>query len=167
MTMHRFLPAILLAAACLATSGCVRRTLRITSTPPGALVWVNHREVGRTPMEIDFIYYGTYDVQLSLDGHEPMITDADANPPVWDIVGMDFLFDVAPFQSHSVVDWHFDLEPRSNDLGALVTRARELRTRSSGDQAPMSKVTVDADGRVEGSSSTPEEGSTTDDAALE
>ncbi len=165
--MNRFLIASLLAAMCLPATGCVRRTLRIDSTPQGALVWVNHREVGRTPLEIDFTYYGNYDVELSLDGHEPMITDADADPPAWDVIGLDFLFEVAPFQSRSVVDWHFDLEPRSDDLGALVTRAREMRTRSKSSDHPMAKITVDAEGRIEGSSTTPDEPSKKDDAALE
>ncbi|MAB84018.1 MAG: hypothetical protein CMJ24_11395 [Phycisphaerae bacterium] len=165
--MNRFIFTSLLAAMCLSTIGCVRRTLRIDSTPQGALVWVNHREVGRTPLEIDFTYYGHYDIELSLDGHEPMITDADADPPVWDIIGLDLLFEVAPFQSHSVVDWHFDLEPRSDDLGALVTRAREMRTRSKSSDHPMSKITVDAEGRIEGDSTIPDEPSKRDDAALE
>ena len=162
--MPRRILLLLLTATCLATTGCVRRTLRISSTPPGALVWVNHQEVGRTPLEIDFTYYGHYDVQLSHDEHEPMLTDAEANPPVWDVIGLDLLFEVAPFQSQSVVEWHFDLEPRSDDLDALVTRARELRTRSDQDDEPaMETVTVDADGRVEGS----EEGSDADGDALE
>ena len=54
--------------------------------PAGALVWVNHREVGRTPLEIDFTYYGHYDVQLTREGSEPVITTAEANPPVWDVI---------------------------------------------------------------------------------
>lgn len=162
--MHRRTLLFLLAATCLASTGCVRRTLRISSTPPGALVWVNHQEVGRTPLEIDFTYYGHYDVQLSHDEHEPMLTDAEANPPVWDVIGLDFLFEVAPFQSHSVVEWHFDLEPRSDDLDALVTRARDLRTQARGEDEPtMQTVTVDADGRVEG----PEASSDADDTAVE
>lgn len=160
-TARRFILLAFLASTCVATSGCVRRTLRISSTPPGALVWVNHREVGRTPLEIDFTYYGNYDVQLSHDDHEPVLTEAGAHPPAWDMIGPDLLFEVAPFQFQSVVEWHFDLEPRSDDMGALVDRARDLRSRTEKptDQ-PMSTVRVDADGRVEG----PAEGN---DAAVE
>ena len=160
-TARRFILPAFLAFTCVATSGCVRRTLRISSTPPGALVWVNHREVGRTPLEIDFTYYGNYDVQLSHDDHEPVLTEAGAHPPAWDMIGPDLLFEVAPFQFQSVVEWHFDLEPRSDDMGALVDRARDLRSRTvkPTDQR-MSTVRVDADGRVEG----PAEGN---DAAVE
>ena len=160
-TARRVILLAFLASTCVATSGCVRRTLRISSTPPGALVWVNHREVGRTPLEIDFTYYGNYDVLLSHDDHEPVLTEAGAHPPAWDMIGPDLLFEVAPFQFQSVVEWHFDLEPRSDDMGALVDRARDLRSRTEKptDQ-PMSTVRVDADGRVEG----PAEGN---DAAVE
>ncbi|MBM44148.1 MAG: hypothetical protein CMJ36_03925 [Phycisphaerae bacterium] len=139
---------LFLAILLLAPAGCVRRTLQITSEPPGALVWVNHREVGRTPLEIDFTYYGTYDVQLSREGHEPVLTSADASPPAWDVIGLDFIFDVAPFQSHSKVQWHFDLEERDGDLDALVERARELRSRVA-PQVAMTSVTLGRDGLPE------------------
>jgi hypothetical protein len=142
----RFLFLVLLL---LAPAGCVRRTLQITSEPPGALVWVNHREVGRTPLEIDFTYYGTYDVQLAREGHEPVLTSADASPPVWDIIGLDFVFDVVPFESHSRVEWHFDLEERDGDLDALVERARELRSRVD-PEGTMQNVTVGRGGIPEG-----------------
>lgn len=144
---HRFI-LLLTATACIVLSGCVRRTLRITSDPSGALVLVNHREVGRTPLEVDFTYYGNYDVQLSLAGYEPMLSDADANPPAWDVIGLDFIFEVAPFQVQSVVDWHFNLEERDNDLSALIDRARDLRNRSDeGTEPEMAKVTVDEEGQ--------------------
>ena len=152
--MKRFILLAFLATVCTVTTGCVRRTLRISSTPPGALVWVNHREVGRTPLEIDFTYYGNYDVQLSHDEHEPILTEAGAQPPAWDVIGPDLLFEVAPFQFQSVVEWHFDLEPRSEDVDALVGRAKELRSRTTEPDGPASRtmttVRVDADGRVEG-----------------
>ena len=149
MLLRSLLSILLLVTACTVTSGCVRRTLRISSAPPGALVWVNHQEVGRTPLEIDFTYYGHYDVQLSLEGSEPLLTTADADPPLWDSIGMDLLFEVAPFESQSVVEWHFDLEPRDNDLDALVDRARGLRLESAPEK-PMDTVRVGKDGQIEG-----------------
>lgn len=149
MLFRYLLSVLLLATACVMTTGCVRRTLRISSAPSGALVWINHREVGRTPLEVDFTYYGNYDVQLSLEGREPMLTTADADPPLWDTIGMDLLFEVAPFESQSVVEWHFDLEPRDDNLDALVERARSLRFEAEPDQA-MPTVRVGKDGKIEG-----------------
>ena len=148
MRFHSACIVVLLLAVLSTSFGCVRRTLRISSTPPGALVWVNHREVGRTPLEIDFTYYGHYDVQLTREGSEPVITTAEANPPVWDVIGLDLVFDVMPFESQSVVEWHFDLEPRDDDLDALVDRARALRAETD-PQGTMPVVTLGADGEIE------------------
>ena len=68
----RFL--LLLVFVCASMLGCVKRTISITSDPGGALVWVNDREVGRTPLEIEFLYYGEYDVRVERDGQEPIMT---------------------------------------------------------------------------------------------
>jgi len=114
-----------LAAATL--GGCVERTLRVTSDPPGALVWVNDREIGRTPAQVDFTYYGTYDVRLALDGYEPLHEGAEANPPLWDAPGLDFFAEAGPWNARSVVEWHFVLEPETDGRDGLVERARDLR----------------------------------------
>ncbi|MGA1393137.1 MAG: PEGA domain-containing protein, partial [Phycisphaerales bacterium] len=67
--------------------GCVRRTVEITSEPSGALVLLNDREIGRTPVTAEILYYGTYDVQIRLDGHEPINGAAEAKAPAWDWIG--------------------------------------------------------------------------------
>ena len=59
----------LIAVALLFCGGCgVERTLQIESDPPGALVTLNGNEVGRTPTRKEFVWYGTYDVQLRRRG---------------------------------------------------------------------------------------------------
>jgi hypothetical protein len=118
---------ILLALATALCTGCVRRTVIVTSTPSGALVYLNDREVGRTPVEVDITYYGRYDVRLVHDGYEPVQTFADANPPVWDMAGPDLLAEVAPLDLQSKIAWHFDLEPVDADPEQLAERARALR----------------------------------------
>lgn len=121
------------AALVLAAPGCVRRTIRITSDPSGALVWINDREVGRTPVEVEFVHYGTYDVRLVRDGCEPLLTAGDARPPWWDNLGFDLVAEVAPLELRSSIAWHYELEPVETDPLALrrglVDRARELRSR--------------------------------------
>ncbi len=121
-------PAIAVAlAALVALSGCVRRTITITTEPPGTLVWLNDREVGRTPVEVDFKHYGTYDVRLEHSGYEPMMTSGRADPPWWDNVGLDLIAELTPADLESRIEWHYVLEPLDNDRDALVNRARELR----------------------------------------
>ena len=107
--------------------GCVRRTLTITTEPPGALLWLNDREVGRTPVEVDFDYYGTYDVRLEQDGYEPMMTSGRANAPWWDTVVLDLLAEAVPGTLTSRVEWHYVMQPVDDDRDRLIDRARQLR----------------------------------------
>jgi hypothetical protein len=110
-----------------ALAGCVERTITITTEPPGALVWLNDREVGRSPVEIEFEYYGTYDVRLEHDGFEPQMTTGKADAPWWEFVGIDLVSELLPVPLHSRVRWNYVLEPARKDRDGLVARAELLR----------------------------------------
>ena len=126
------IPTILaLAAALGGLSGCVKRTLTVTSEPSGALVWLNDREVGRTPVTMEFVYYGEYDVRLEAPGYEPVMTGAHVNPPWWDNVPLDFIAEVAPIDLNSTSEHHFTLTPVDPDRNRLVDRAAALRSELS------------------------------------
>ncbi len=126
-TRYRFSLFIPLCLFSLGTIGCVERTISIDTDPPGALVWLNDREIGRTPVTVHFVYYGTYDVRLELDGYEPMMTFGEAKAPIWDAPGPDFVAEVAPIPLRSTIHWHYVMQPLNEDTDALVERARELR----------------------------------------
>lgn len=62
------LAGALVAAA--ATGACqVQRELVITSQPPGAEVRIDGDAVGRTPVNVPFLHYGTRRVTFYLDGY--------------------------------------------------------------------------------------------------
>ena len=107
--------------------GCVRRTITITSDPPGALVWLNDREVGRTPLDVDFLHYGDYDVRLVADGYEPLTTSGLAKPPWWDNVPLDLGAELLPTRLEHHVTWHYELDPLDEDVAALRERAEAMR----------------------------------------
>jgi hypothetical protein len=115
--------------------GCVKRTISITTNPDGALVWVNDREMGRTPLEFEFTYYGEYDIRVELNSHEPIMTTAWTSQPVWDAPFVDFVADVAPLNLSSNTNWHFNLMPLNNNHEELLNRATTLRTRALGNHA--------------------------------
>jgi len=119
---------LLVPFVALALTGCVRRVIDITSDPPGARVWVNDRDAGRTPCSIEFTHYGRYDVRLRREGFEPVVGFGDADAPVWDFVGCDLVSEVLPANLTSRVAWHFTLIPTDQDEAALVQRARTMRT---------------------------------------
>ena len=128
----------LLATAALTLPGCVDRKIRITSEPPGARVWLNDTEIGTTPAEADFRYYGRYDVRLEKPGYEPLWTDKKAYAPVWQYPGIDLAADLIPLRFDDTVEWHFDLEPALESVHDadtlrtdLIGRARELRDQTA------------------------------------
>lgn len=57
-------PAFWLLLLTVGLSGCIERTITITSEPSGSLVHLNDEPVGRTPLTVPFTFYGTYDVRL-------------------------------------------------------------------------------------------------------
>jgi hypothetical protein len=123
--------ALSVCGATLFMSGCVRRVVSITSEPSGATVWLNDREIGRTPCEAEFTYYGTYDVRLQLDGYEPLDTTGEAVAPIWDTIPLDLAAEAAPAKLESKNAWHYTLLPTSLDHAALLERAKELQARTS------------------------------------
>jgi len=128
--IRSILQAGLAFAAITSLTGCVERTITITSDPAGALVWLNDREVGRTPLEVEFLYYGTYDVRLVKDGYEPLLTSGEASAPWWDLPGLDLAAEVVPVKLNSDIDWHYVLLPADNNPDLLIERGRQMRAQA-------------------------------------
>ncbi len=110
-------------------TGCVERTIKITSEPPGALVYLNDEEVGRTPCRTEFTYYGTYDVRLVLDGYEPYMGPGKMDTPIHQWPVFDLVAEILPTQFSDTVEWHFDLQTVDDDPAAMLDRALQLRSR--------------------------------------
>lgn len=119
-------------------TGCVERTITITSDPSGALVHLNDEEVGRTPVTVPFTFYGTYDVRLEAEGYQPLWTAQEADAPWWEFPGPDLVAEAIP-DAESHLTWHFDLEPATPaeqvDPDRLLDRARQLRAATVRDAA--------------------------------
>ncbi len=101
----------------------------ITSEPSGALVSLNDVEVGSTPCEVDFTYFGVYDVRLKKEGFEPLATKAEAKAPFHEWPVVDLVAMAMPVKKRTRIEWHFVLEPTVEDRAALLERAGELRGR--------------------------------------
>ena len=124
-------PLLLLLLVSLLAGCGTQRTIHITSEPSGALVHLNDIEVGRTPLTIPFTFYGTYDVRLEAEGHEPLWTARKAKPPLWEYPGPDLIGEAVG--AHSRVNWHFTLAPAvppaEYDTNLLLDHARQMRAR--------------------------------------
>lgn len=124
-------------AAALTSAGCVTRTIRVTSEPPGARVWLNDIEIGTTPAEAGFDFYGEYDVRLELDGYRTVSEGRTAKAPLHEIPGIDLAAHLLPVEFDHTVEWHFDMEPQPETLlppeqleAELLERALQLRERA-------------------------------------
>ncbi|MBA4119339.1 MAG: hypothetical protein C0513_01350 [Isosphaera sp.] len=109
--------------------GCARRSITVTSSPAGAMVWLNDVQVGRTPVEADFRWYGIYDVRLRLDGFEPLSTSKNTGQPWYELPGPDLVAGLVGARTR--VRWHFDLEPTAEALDRL-TAEQDLLARARG-----------------------------------
>ncbi len=109
-------------------SGCVQRTLSIQTDPPGALVWLNGREIGRTPLERSFTWYGKYELEIRRQGRQTLKSTLPVKAPWWQWVPFDLFAELLPL--HDRQNFHFDLPPASTgptDPAAMLRRAAELR----------------------------------------
>lgn len=130
-----------LAIGVVTLPGCLERTIIVTSEPPGAVVWLNDQEIGRTPVEVDFTFYGNYDVRLHKEGFEPLVTNRSAKAPIYEMPGFDVVGEAVPTKIATRLQWHFDMVPLPEQQeGAdhtalrtgLLNRASSLRTQTAG-----------------------------------
>ncbi|MEL7471681.1 MAG: PEGA domain-containing protein [Planctomycetota bacterium] len=127
----------------LSLGGCVERMIQITSEPPGALVTLNDQQLGRTPVETEFLFHGHYDVRLELEGYESVHESRQAKAPMYEWPVIDLLAAAAPVRLENRQEWHFELAPtpearvESGELSGdafeaeLLDRARSMREQTS------------------------------------
>src|SRR5437764_10189512 len=111
-------PRVRFAALTLITllplAGCgVERVMTIDSNPPGALVYLNDTEVGRTPLKRDFTWYGKYDVVLRKEGYQPLQAKTDVTAPWWQWVPFDFVAELSPIRLTDRQHLSYALTPAS------------------------------------------------------
>ena len=94
-------------------TGCVEQTMEITSDPPGALVYLNDREIGRTPLRRDFTWYGNYQVEVRKDGYETLKTHKWLYAPIYNVAPVDLISQLQPLTLHDKQTMHFVLAAKN------------------------------------------------------
>ena len=135
-TIERIFPRLLLPVTLLTAlaGGCVgvRRELTVQSDPPGALVYLNGDEVGRTPVTREFVYYGTMDLRLRKEGYRTLEARPRVWAPLWQIPPLDLLAEAFPLTDRHKLS--YTLKPETEPAGevdkpALIDRANDLAAR--------------------------------------
>jgi len=114
----------------------VQRRITIRSNPPGAQVYIDKYEIGRTPCSVGFIYYGKREFKLIKDGFETLTTTKMIFPPWYEFIGIDLISEnFSPFEIRDERTYDFQLIPMQV-VGPqqLIGRGENLRqaTRAEG-----------------------------------
>lgn len=125
---------IVLLALVLASEGCVHRRMTIRSDPPGALVEVDGKSLGLTPVKTDFTYYGTREITLSMPGYETLTVQQPVPPPWYQVFPFEFFADnLLPVGVTNRHDFAYQMRPRRAGLDAenqLLDRAWGFRSQA-------------------------------------
>jgi hypothetical protein len=141
----RIIASLLVALLC----GCgeVQRTVSIDSQPQGALVYANNQEIGRTPLQRDFVWYGTYDVAASMDGYQTTHKPLKVIAPWWQWPPIDLLVEILPIHAKDVRHYTLTLQSASTqpvDPEQMLSRAEQMRLQLQGSKYTRNPATMPA-----------------------
>lgn len=141
MNRTRLIAVLALGAAFAAGSaGCVERRLTIGSAPEGALVYINDKEIGHTPITVPITWDGDYDLRFRMEKDvgtpgDPKIeryylhTHNKTETPWFSVIPMDLVAELLPIPFKDDQVWAFSI-PRVPDEppDEVIERARRLKT---------------------------------------
>ncbi|MDO4628922.1 MAG: PEGA domain-containing protein [Planctomycetia bacterium] len=124
---------LVLCLTILTTCGCLRRRMTINSNPPGATVYVDGHQIGKTPVSTDFTYYGTRNIRLEMDNYQTMVVKQKVAPPWYEFPPLDFFtetFSANEIKDHHV--WTYDLQQRTiSSDDQIMDRAKNMAFEAS------------------------------------
>ncbi|MDR0335789.1 MAG: PEGA domain-containing protein [Planctomycetaceae bacterium] len=110
-------------------NGCVRRRMTVRSNPPGATVYLDGEEIGRTPFSTNFDFYGKREFRVVKQGYETKTVLLSVPAPWYEWPGIDFFSEVLlPGKLSDNKYYEFDMKPEQiTPTHELVGRAEDLR----------------------------------------
>ncbi len=138
--------SIILTLAAIAVGGCVEREWTLRTEPAGAVAYVSHVEIGRTPVTIDFTWYGEYDVIFRKEGYETLKTSVKLDPPWYEVPGVDFFSEVAPWTYNDRRETlHLLKKKKEPNEADLKSRAEQLRQENVSGERYLESPAYDQD----------------------
>jgi hypothetical protein len=136
--MRRFLCLVIIGLLIVSVfGGCVRRKMTVGGTP-GATVYLDRKEIGRTPFSTDFDHYGKREFRIVKQGYETKTELIHVRAPWYQWVGIDFVSEVLlPGKLTDHKHYEFELQPERFVPGSeIVSRAEALRQTAHADGVP-------------------------------
>lgn len=121
---------IILVIAIPVLCSCVRRRMTVRSNPPGALVYIDDQEIGKTPVSTSYTYYGTRKIRLVRDGYETQTVMQKVSPPWYQYPPLDFFSEnIYPGELRDERVFDFEMVPQEMvPREELLGRADDLRS---------------------------------------
>ena len=120
--------AVSITALVLLCQGCVTRTIRILSKPPGARAYLDGKYMGDTPVKADFTDYGIRRIRLEKEGFQTVSRRVSISPPIYQRFPLDIFCElVLPFRLEDERVFSFKLSDPDLDKKGLLERASEER----------------------------------------
>lgn len=118
-----------IVALCVGGCNGVQRRMTVRSNVPGAQVYVDNYEIGRTPVSTDFIYYGDRDIRLVKDGYETLKVKQKVNAPWYQYPGIDFIVEnLWPWEIRDERNFNYQMQPQYLvPTETILSRAEEMR----------------------------------------
>jgi len=129
---------VVAACLCAVAAGCVRRRMFIRSNPPGALVYVDDYEIGRTPIATNFTYYGNRKIRLVKDGYETLTVLQPVPTPWYEIPPLDFVSEnLIPGEIRDERVFNYQMRPQAIvPPDELLSKGEALRRETHAAAAP-------------------------------
>jgi len=118
----------------------------IRSNPPGALVYVDDYEIGRTPVAANFTYYGNRKVRLVKDGYETLTLLQPVPTPWYQVPPLDFVSEnLVPGKIRDERVFNYQMRPQTIvPPDELLSKAEGLRRESRAAAAATQPVVTPA-----------------------
>jgi hypothetical protein len=148
MMRSAFLATMLLALGL--SAGCVTRRFTVTSEPQGAMVYVNGKQIGPSPADAEFVYYGRYRITLVKPGYETFEVLQNIPPPFYEYFGIDLISEVLiPTQIIDHRYFHYKLRSiQSVRPEDVLRRGSDLRSRGRAVATPPAPAPAPPPGSV-------------------
>lgn len=137
----KYFSFLAIVAIIFVSAGCVTRTITVKTNPSNALVYIDDKLEGESPVTIPFTYYGTRKIMIEKrdeDGrltHERTTVFEKIKAPVYEIFPLDFFSEVLwPLEIEDDHILNYDLVklnplPIKEQQEKLLKNAEELRQR--------------------------------------
>ncbi|MCP4254315.1 MAG: PEGA domain-containing protein [Candidatus Scalindua sp.] len=128
---------LILVAAVFAFSGCVTRSITVKTNPSNALVYIDDKLIGESPVTIPFTFYGTRKIMIERkdeDGaltHKRTIVYEKIKTPTCQIFPLDFFSELLwPFEIKDDQVLSYNLV----DLDSLSIKERQAKMLKNADE---------------------------------